>query len=180
MIKLYPTEIVLLVIRRHWIVFVAPMIGFVIALVAPAALLIASAVIPALGVVAEFAPFWRFFYACYLLAVLFAMLEFWVKYYLDAWIITDQRIIAIEQHGLFHRSITEIAMERVQDVTIVVPGLLATFLGFGTITVQTASESRYTIRHVPDCYRAKDLILKHSRTPRTDVPHEPNAQIMGG
>ena len=180
MIKLYPTETVLLVIRRHWIVFAIPLIAFAIALVAPAAFLIASRYVPALASVAAFAPLWRFFYACYILALLLAMLEFWVKYYLDAWIITDQRIIAIEQHGLFHRSIAEIAMERVQDITIEIPGLLATFLEYGTIKVQTASESHYTIRQVPHCYRAKDLILKHSRVPRHDVPNEPDAAIMAG
>ena len=180
MIKLYPTETVLLIIRRHWIVFVAPMTAFALALVAPAALLIASQYIPALDIVAEFAGLWRFFFACYTLGMLLGMFEFWAKYYLDAWIITDQRIIAIEQHGLFRRSITEIAMERVQDITIEIPGLLATFLGFGTIKVQTASESNYAIKQVPDCYRAKDLILKHSRVPRHDVPNEPDATIMAG
>lgn len=180
MIKLFPNETVVLVIRRHWIVFVLPGIVFALMLVAPAILLaVAPSSLPR-SLTSAAGPLVKFFYAVYLMAVLLGMLIFWVKYYLDAWILTDQRIITIDQHGLFDRRISEIAMERIQDVTIEIPGLIATFLGYGTIRIQTASESAFITDQVPDCYRAKDLILKYSRSPRETIPHEPDTKILRG
>ena len=180
MIKLFPNETVILVIRRHWIVFVLPGLTFTFLLIAPVILLAAAPSYLPGTANATVGSLVKFFYAIYLMAVLLGMLIFWVKYYLDAWILTDQRIITIDQHGLFDRRISEIAMERVQDVTIEIPSLLATFLGYGTIRVQTASESAFSTNQVPDCYRAKDLILKYSRSPREAIPHDADQKILRG
>ena len=88
---------------------------------------------------------------------------FWADYYLDMWIITTERIIDINQLGLFSREISEIPLRHVQDVTIEVHGIIETFLKFGTIKIQTAGEREFTIDTVPRLYEAKDLILKYSR-----------------
>lgn len=64
----------------------------------------------------------------------------WLDYYLDVWIITDQRILAIEQKGFFHRVTSEVDLRRVQDITTTVNGPVQTFFGFGNIEIQTASE----------------------------------------
>lgn len=180
MIKLFSNETVIMVIRRHWIVFVLPGLTFAFMLIAPAILLAAAPSYLPGAANAAVGPLVKFFYAIYLMAVLLGMLIFWVKYYLDAWILTDQRIITIDQHGLFDRQISEIAMERIQDVTIEIPSLLATFLGYGSIRVETASESEFVTGQVPDCYRAKDLILKYSRSPREAIPHEADTKILRG
>lgn len=68
-----------------------------------------------------------------------------IDYYLDVWIITDQRIIAIEQKGLFRRTITEIRYGRIQDITSDVIGLVPTFFRFGNIRIQTAAEDERII-----------------------------------
>jgi len=159
---------------------VLPGLTFVLMLIAPAVLLSSAPSYLPETTHAAVGPLLKFFYALYLMAVLLGMLIFWVKYYLDAWILTDQRIITIDQHGLFDRRISEIAMERVQNVTIEIPSLLATFLGYGTIRVETASESQFTTDQVPDCYHAKDLILKYSRSPREAIAHEPDTNILRG
>ena len=39
----------------------------------------------------------------------------WVDYYLDIWIITTERIINVEQKGLFVRNVSELRHVRVQD-----------------------------------------------------------------
>lgn len=180
MLKLFPNETVLLVIRRHWIVFAVPALLAGFLLVLPAiALSAAFVLLPELTAPGP-AALAKFLFALYLLLLALVVFIFWMKYYLDAWIITDQRIIDIEQHGLFHREVSEIAMEKIQNVTIEIPGFLATVMKFGTIKIQTASESDFVISDVPDCYRAKDLILKYSRIPRQHMPHEPEAPLMAG
>ncbi len=75
----------------------------------------------------------------YLYLVLFIFSAF-IDYYLDVWIVTDQRIINIEQKGLFNREIAEQGLDRIQDVSAIQKGVLQTFFSFGDIHVQTAGE----------------------------------------
>ena len=85
----------------------------------------------------------------------------WLDYYLDVWIVTDERIVDIEMKGLFSREFSEFKLSRVQDVTIQVHGFLPTLLNFGDVHVRTAGESRsFVFYQVKDPYKAKEVILK--------------------
>lgn len=168
MIRLSPNETVALTMRRHWIVFAGPAVVFVLLLAAPAIFLVlAPSRLSALTDPAVF-PFVRFFLALYFMSVLALGLIIWINYYLDVWVITNRRIIDIEQHRLFHREVSEISLDRVQNVTVEIPGLIATFLEFGNIKIQTAGAGEFTITSVSEFDRAKDLILRYSRHPVRD------------
>lgn len=94
-----------------------------------------------------------FFFVVGLHLLFTAIMGFFVfiDYYLDVWIITDQRILSIEQKGLFNRVINEVRYERIQDITSVVPGLIATYFKYGDILIQTAAEKeRMILKQVPD------------------------------
>lgn len=67
----------------------------------------------------------------------------WIDYYFDVWVITDERILNIEQKSLFVRVISEVDLGRVQDVTTKVEGLIPTLLDFGDIFIQTAGQDKY-------------------------------------
>lgn len=74
----------------------------------------------------------------------------WLDYYLDIWIVTDQRILDIEQNNLFHRIASEIDLKRVQDISSTVNGLLQTFFQYGDVKVQTASEeNNINLKQIP-------------------------------
>ena len=88
---------------------------------------------------------------------------FWIDYYLDAFVITDKRILDIDQIGLFRHTVSEFRMDKVQDVTIEVPNFSATFFHYGNIKIQTAGESFFSINEVPSPHLARDLILKHAK-----------------
>lgn len=64
----------------------------------------------------------------------------WIDYYLDIWIITDQRLLDIQQNSFFHRIVAELDLKRVQDITSTVDGPWQTFFQYGDIQIQTASE----------------------------------------
>lgn len=84
----------------------------------------------------------------------------WIDYYLDVWIVTDRRIVNIEQKGLFARVTSELEMDKIQDVTTEVQGLIHTFLNYGDLFVQTAAEKeRFIFHNIPDPYSVKDLLM---------------------
>lgn len=103
------------------------------------------------------------FLSLYIMALVLFLFLVWMDQYLDMWIITTERVIDIEQSGLFSREISEIPIKHVQDVTIEVHGLIETFLKFGTIRIQTAGEREFRINFVPKLYEAKDTILKYAQ-----------------
>lgn len=75
----------------------------------------------------------------------------WLNYYLDVWIITNERIINITQQRLFHRIVSEQKLYRVQDVTWQIEGVLGNLFKFGNVTIQTAGEQgKFTFEHIPD------------------------------
>ncbi len=97
-------------------------------------------------------------------AILFVWLYgflIWINYYLDIWIITDERIVNIEQKGLFLREASDLEFSKIQDVTTEVVGLIPTILNYGDVYIQTAGEvERFKFRQVPDPYALKSLIME--------------------
>jgi uncharacterized membrane protein YdbT with pleckstrin-like domain len=88
----------------------------------------------------------------------------WIDYYFDVWIVTNERIVNIEQKGLFNRRISELRFSRVQDVTAAVDGLIPTVLNFGDVYVQTAAEEeRFVFRQVGDPFAVKDMVMRLAR-----------------
>lgn len=170
MLQLSPSETVLLTMRKHWYVFVGQMSVFLILLILPPVVLaLALLFYPDLNFY-ELGPIANFFMAIYFMGLTAYAFARWMDYYLDVWVITDQRIIDIEQRGLFNRQTSEIAIERVQNVTIEVVGFIPTVLKFGNIKIQTAGEGEFTIAEVPRLDEARKLIVKHSQSRRSVPP----------
>ncbi|MFH0818419.1 MAG: PH domain-containing protein [Patescibacteria group bacterium] len=80
--------------------------------------------------------------SCYFLGAWLLYLHEFVDYHLDIWILTDRRILNIEQEGLFKRTASELDITKIQDVTAEINGKVQTFLNFGNVYVQTAAESQ--------------------------------------
>jgi hypothetical protein len=88
----------------------------------------------------------------YLYIWLFAFVSY-VNYYLDVWIITNQRIIDMEQRGLFARIVSEQRLDKIQDITAESKGFFPTVLNYGEVYAQTAGEKeRFVFKQVPEPY----------------------------
>jgi len=97
----------------------------------------------------------------------------WIDYYLDVWIITDRRVVNVEQKGLFSREVSELEHIRVQDVTTEVKGFFATFFNYGDVHVQTAAEtSRFIFRSVSNPYAIKNLIMQLQKVQKREEADE--------
>jgi hypothetical protein len=84
----------------------------------------------------------------------------WTVWVLDIWIVTDRKFVDIEQKTLFHRQVSTLTLEKVQDVTVQVDGIFATWLDFGTVTVQTAGQEReFVIHGIRRPYKFKEILL---------------------
>lgn len=79
--------------------------------------------------------------AFFLFAGTFFMVS-WIDFYLDIYIVTDTRLVDIDQERMFHRAISELTFEQVEDVRCVIKGVLGTFFDFGMIEIQTAGSQR--------------------------------------
>lgn len=91
------------------------------------------------------------------------LLAIWTDYYLDVWFITNKRIIDVEQKGFFHREVSTFRMERIQDITVEIRGIIPTFLNFGDIHVQTAGQSQeFIIKGIPRPKYVKEVILRQA------------------
>lgn len=90
-----------------------------------------------------------------------AIFTIWVDYYLDIWIITNNRLIDIEQIGFFNRVVSELDLKRIQDITSRVHGPLPTMFGFGSIHIQTAAEkSKFDLKTIPHPVTTRRKIIK--------------------
>src|SRR5690606_16606799 len=83
---------------------------------------------------------------------LLALLVFVVAildYYFDIIIVTDRRLVDIDQEQLFYRKISELNLRDVQDTSFHRKGFFPTFLNYGEITIQTAGEkNNFVLNHL--------------------------------
>lgn len=84
----------------------------------------------------------------------------WIDFYFDVWIITNERIVNIEQKALFVRTVSELKFEKIQDVSTNIIGLIPTILNFGDVHVQTAGNTeKFFFHKIPDPQKIKGLIM---------------------
>jgi len=105
-------------------------------------------------------------YPLWLVGAWISFFYFWTDYYLDVLIISNKRIINIDQQGMFNRKISSFPLEKIQDTTIEIRGFIATYLNFGNVTIQTASEQiGFMIENAKDPELVKEIIQEaHDNT----------------
>ncbi len=83
------------------------------------------------------------------------------NYYLDCWIVTDERTIHTELKSLFNRLLSTVPHARIQDITVNVSGIMPTVLKYGDLQIQTAGKfHEFIFRQVPDPYKTKEVIFR--------------------
>jgi hypothetical protein len=61
----------------------------------------------------------------------------WIGWYFSVFIVTNQRLRQITQKGFFNRSVIDLGISKIQNISYNIPGFTASILGFGTMVVQT-------------------------------------------
>ncbi len=155
-------EKTVLFLRRHWVELLITFITFL-------GLSIIPLIILGILSLVDFFPFGHIFWGplafvllgIYSIFVVTIIITQITDYYLDTWIVTTERIINIEQQGLFSRVISELHLNEVQDITAETHGMFATFLTFGDVYIQTAAtRERFNFKNIDNPEQVKQQILK--------------------
>lgn len=163
MLHLLDGEKILLIKRRHW---------FVIAV--DAVYLIMMAILPFVGMFAVYVLFpesneslqenisFMVFYGLAWLAFLWMFFFInWTNYYLDTFLITNKRIIYIEQIRMFRRNANELRLEKIQDIQVKVLGIVPSLLHMGDLHIQTAGgKDEVIFKSVPGAQEVKNVISR--------------------
>jgi hypothetical protein len=156
-IQFEPDEEILQIVRKHWFIIVTELAVTLVLLFLPFFALAIFALFPPDIISANFALREYSAIIAFILigwSIISIMIGFgtWTHYYLDLWIITDRRIILIDQIGFFHRNVSIFRLERLQDIEFYVRGFIPTLLNFGTLRAQTAGafESNFKTSGLPD------------------------------
>lgn len=174
--ELEPGEKIIKVQRKHWFVFLLEFIPYallaLIPFVIPSVLHFIATSTPAdspvftmistLGTTDLMENQWvRAILGIWWLAVWLTAFNVFTNYFLEAWLVTTERIVFIDQKGFFRREVSSLLLDRVQDVTTDVSGFFATTVDFGNIHVQTAgTEARFHMTGIPDAKGMRDIILR--------------------
>ncbi len=162
LIDLSHNEKVLYFLRRHWIIFFVDVVMIAALMLMPVGVyFLLDRLFPALLVGAFSRPLLILLGSIfYLMAWLFFITSF-VDYYLDAWVVTTDRIVDVEQHGLFSRTISELDLARVQDVTSEVKGVIPSIFNYGNVYVQTAGEvERFDFEQIARPHEVRKHLLE--------------------
>lgn len=169
-----PGEQLELYLRRHWIYLVNHYALYLLMALIPVSLYsFGERILPdVLEQPLAFAFLFLLGSVYYLYIALFFYSTF-IDYYLDVWIVTNKRIIAIEQKGLFNRTTSETELERVQDVTAHQKGFFATFFTYGDITVQTAAERiQFVFKQVDNPFDVQARVQALAQSCKRAAHHE--------
>lgn len=153
-------EYVIHTARKHWIVFVLRFICLLIAVLVP------LAVVPFLSLMTQISfdkvvSVFSFFYVAYFLGMWIWGFMMWTDYFLDITVITNKRIIDMEQRGLFSRETSTMRYEAIQDVTTDVKGILHTLMNYGNLYIQTAATTKeFILDDIANPNLAKEIIVR--------------------
>lgn len=172
-IKFLPDEKVVLKLRKHWIILVRDTIGTTLLTFLPFILItIVQIFAPQYTQFNGYLAFLGFATVLWLLIIWMALAVIWTDYYLDLWIVTDKRIISVDQVGLFNRKVTTLALDRIQEIIIKEENFMQAFFKYGTLDIETASptDGDATMEGIPKPENVRRVILDQQAKKTTISP----------
>ena len=154
----HENEVVLLYLHRHWYTLLSKMIGLFFASLIPFIIVAVSGpIINSFGLNTVVV----FLFSVYYMALWYVFGYFITMYTMDIWIVTDSRIIDSTQNGFFNRTVSEISLGNIQDITTTVSGAIPTMMNYGDVEVQSAGAAdHFKFRQVGNPQNIKDTVSK--------------------
>ncbi len=131
-------EKIVLLLRRHPLVLIMNTLLLFIGIIFASVFYILLPLIASTFAEEPWRSLWDLFAVMTMMFIWIAFFIVFIDYYLDVWIVTTERIVDIEQKGLFRREVAGLTLTKIQDVSMTQTGIIPTFFNYGDVTIQTA------------------------------------------
>ncbi len=155
-----PNEKVYLVFREHWFRLFIKL--FVVGIFALIPLVISLLNFNLEGFLPSQTPnqIINLFIVLYYLVTLLVAFVIWVLYYLNMGIVSEFRVVDIDQRGLLKHEVSELNLDSIEDVTSDTVGLFGNILNYGNVYIQTAGATeRFEFDKIHNPKKVAGLIL---------------------
>lgn len=171
-IQLKPTEKIAVLVRPFAGRLIPATIMWVIMLALPAGVYVALAAFAANALANQNAlPLLALLAGLYYLFVNLSFYTYFVNYFLDLLIVTTERLVTIEQQGLFSRSISELDLTKIEDITSEVKGIFPTLFRYGHLLIETAGAvDKFNLENIPRPEKLRETILGLAEDRRKQNP----------
>lgn len=168
MIKLEPEEYIVKEVRKHWFFILTEIISSVFTVFIPFMIIVVLFFLEDNPTIYSIKIYTIALTPLWVLLTWITFFYFWTDYYLDVITITNKRIVYTEQNGLFNRKMSSFSINRIQDIIIIIPGILSTFLRFGNIEIKTAGDNNgFTMANIAEPEETKKIIFDLQKTIHT-------------
>ncbi len=151
-------ETIKFLIRKHWIIYLK--LGLFLALTVGLPGIIYVVMEFGFEFTENFKKVTTLIFLLYLEAIALITFIRWIEEELDLIIVTDERVISIDQVSFMLRTISETELTQIQDVKHVAKGVLSNLLEFGILEIQTAAEKIvFKIEDVPEPFKMARKIM---------------------
>lgn len=156
--KLKEGEDVLLVVRQYPIAFSTPFLIGLLLFLLPFFLLFPLFSWGKWGIV---------IFIILVLVALYYALDRFVNWYFNCGIITDERVIDVDQDGFFDRIVSEVPYYKIDDVSYNIKGLKQSTFKYGDVVVAIRGyRSNVTLKNIRKPWIVQELILEIERQVR--------------
>lgn len=168
-INLEQDEKIIFIAHRHWFVILGRILGILLLLIAPIIVFVFISTLELsiprliLGNLIFMSAILLSIWSLILWLLLFII---WTNYFLDMLVVTNKKVIDIEQKSLFSREISSFPLEKIQDITTDIDGIIPTFLNFGDVYLQTAGDDedrKFMLKGAKNPAFVKGRILKEQQ-----------------
>lgn len=123
------------------------------------------------------------FFLVLLSGVFFAVRE-WYQWNLTVCVITDRRVVDIDQQGFFNRVTSEVPYRNISDITYRIQGLIPTVFRYGVVGIQTLGNTVnleiWDVRHPGKLHQLINDLREQSRhrpASKGDAESEPETEL---
>ncbi len=121
-----------LLLRQHWASFLWPVIRTIV---------FVGVTMPFLSYIFTYSWLTILVIAWWAVSIVWLLIS-WFTWYFNLTLVTSQRIIDIEQRGMFLRRVREAPHAWIMEVTFEIKGLMATLFGYGNVYVNLGGDKK--------------------------------------
>jgi hypothetical protein len=145
-------ESMIRLLRPSWLHYRWPIFWYTLALIAALFFLYPLQTLGWIG--------WVLFSTLFAFACL-ALLRLWLIRSLTAFVVTNQRVIDIDQKKLFERHVSECTLDSIRDIRYTKTGMMHTLRNIGTVIIETGGDHGHIeCQDVRDPESVKELLTR--------------------